>query len=302
MSTTLHILLAANDKYAMPMSVAAHSAASRVPHDYTVEINIIDDEISETNAERALRVLRNAHPHGIVSWRKLDLAQFSNVNARQYSKASLIRLLAPNLFGEGVDRVLYLDSDLVVEADISVLWDIDLGDKAVWAVQNGDNSDFSALIDRLQLGGTAAADGRYFNSGVLLINLGEWRRQQITERTIDFLLTHNEKLSFPDQDALNAIINGNWGRLPPRWNKQIIRLGQPESAPMSEPGILHYSSYKPWDPKYAWPGSAVFHSAYIRSGWEPGIAGRSTALRLSVAQFIAKNAGRIARGLNLNQN
>ena len=77
------------------------------------------------------------------------------------------------------------------------------------------------------------------------MNLREWRRQSITDRTIELLQIHHEKLSFPDQDALNLVARGHWGRLPSRWNKQVIRLGQPESAPANEPGILHYSSFKP---------------------------------------------------------
>lgn len=292
------LLLGANDAYAMPMTVAAYSALSRIDPSREVELHVQDDGISDVNRARAERILTRAHPRAILSWRKAQLADFMDVNVGQYSMASIIRLMMPYLFGPEVGRVLYIDSDLIVEDDVSPLFDMDLGDHPIWAVQNGAPDDFNNIIRQKFPDTEAPDDAIYFNSGVLLVNLPQWRARKVTERTLDFLRQHSDKLSFPDQDALNAVTAGRWGRLPARWNKQIIRLGQPECAPLSERGILHYTSYKPWTPSYSWPGNGRFHREYIRSGWTTGPSAWLSVGRLLVSQFYSRNRVRLMRRLN----
>ena len=138
----------------------------------------------------------------------------------------------------------------------------------VWAVINGEVEQFENNIASRFAEVTGSEDARYFNSGVLLINLREWQHQKISEKALDFLRAHSEELSFPDQDALNAVIAGNWGALSPRWNKQVIRIGQPESASVLDRGITHYTSHKPWNRDYTWRCSEIFFHAYMRSSWD----------------------------------
>jgi lipopolysaccharide biosynthesis glycosyltransferase len=254
----------------MPLAVAAHSALHYLDHTIPVDVHIVDGGIHPQNRGRIESCLRAAHPRAHVHWRSPDFAEFSGVNVRHYSLASMSRLLMPSLFPESVERVLYLDSDIVVESDIASMWSIPLGQQAVWAVQDADDDEFEKNISRKFPELDAPPGARYFNSGVLLVNLPRWREQCVTERVIRFLKEHSERLSYPDQDALNAVLLGEWGRLPPRWNKQIIRIGQPESASMDDPGILHYSTFKPWKQDYTWKAKLPFHKAFLRSRWETG--------------------------------
>jgi lipopolysaccharide biosynthesis glycosyltransferase len=286
---TIRLLLGANDRYAMPMTVAAHSALVHIDPSHDVELYIVDDNISYGNRKTAELVLKRAHPRARLIWREADLEFASQINFGHYSAASLIRIMLPSIFNFDVTRVLYLDSDLIVNDDISSLWKIDLKDKAIWAVQNGSDDEFHNLITRKfpMIGDILGA--RYFNSGVLLVNLPEWRKQMITERTLDFLGKHSRDLSFPDQDALNAVVLNDWGRLPARWNKQVIRLGEPDLESISTPGILHFTSYKPWSPDYTWRGNMHFHLAYLRSGWEPRHLALLSVLRLGSRQLIARS-------------
>lgn len=295
----VRLLLGANDAYAMPLTVAAHSALRHLSRDREVQVCIMADHITPANRSRICAALERAHPRVSILWKDAELAEFDGLEVGHYSLASVARLLAPQVFGPEVGRVLYLDSDLTVEADVAPLWDLDLGDTAIWAVQNGDAGEFMACVGSKFPEVAAPPDAVYFNSGVLLINLPAWRSQQVSERTFAFMRRHGGALSFPDQDALNAVAAGDWGRLPPRWNKQVIRLGQPEAAPRADPGIIHYSAFKPWSPDYTWPCGMVFHRAYLHSGWD----GRVTALRrfagLAGGQFLRRNLARVGRRLGL---
>lgn len=296
---TLHVLMCANDGYAMPLTVAAHSLMHHADPQARVELHVVTDGFSADNAARAERVLQAAHPGGRIVWHLRDETAFGGINLGRYSVAALFRLLLPELFPPEVDRVLYLDCDVVVERDVSELWDIDLGDRAIWAVQNGTDDDFVNYVHRKFPWIEAGPEARYFNSGVIMVNMAEWRRQQVSDRTLDFLQRHSDRLGFPDQDALNAVLAGHWGRLHPRWNKQILRMGQPEAARPDDPGILHYTTRKPWTPEYTQRAKWAWHRAFLRSGWEEGAAGWLRTARRFGAQTWHHNLrrvrGRVAR-------
>jgi lipopolysaccharide biosynthesis glycosyltransferase len=294
----IRLLFAANEAYAMPMTVAAHSALYHLDKTRHSEVNIFSDGISTESRARVHRSLSKAHPTAEVRWHYPKKENFIGINVRRYSQASLCRLLAPNLFDVDVERVLYLDSDLVVETDISPLWDMSLGSYPLWAVQNGPDEDFENLIAAKFPSILSSHSDRYFNSGVLLINLSEWRLQQISEKCLDFLHQNSELLSFPDQDALNAVAHGNWGRLSMHWNKQVIQLNQPESAPFHQLGILHFTSNKPWHRSYTWPGYMRFHRAYLRSGWQPGTLAFAKVAKLATYQFLNRGIMRTRRKLH----
>ncbi len=103
----------------------------------------------------------------------------------------------------------------------------------------------------------------YMNSGVLLINLDEWRRCELAGKWSDFLAGH--KLKFPDQDSLNRHVSGNFVRLDARWNAQapcakrraavLPKLVGEKHADWAairdlwfrDPWIIHYAgANKPW--------------------------------------------------------
>ncbi len=172
----------------------------------------------------------------------------------------------------------------------------------VWAVINGEVEQFENNIASRFAEVTGSEDARYFNSGVLLINLREWQHQKISEKALDFLRAHSEELSFPDQDALNAVIAGNWGALSPRWNKQVIRIGQPESASVLDRGITHYTSHKPWNRDYTWRCSEIFFHAYMRSSWDSVPKALVWSAARYAEQVMRRNAARIARRLRRRRN
>lgn len=290
---TLHVMLCANDAYAMPLTVAAHSLLFHASRDVAFELHVVSDGIRTENKARVEHSLVSAHPHARVVWQEIDTAQFAGINFRHYSIVSLFRLLLPDLFPPEVDRVLYIDCDIVVECDISELWGIDLGDKAVWAVQNGTDDDLENYVLKNFPEITAPEDGRYFNTGVMLVNMAEWRGQDVSARTRDFLQRHSHRLIFPDQDALNAVLAGYWGHLHPRWNKQILRIGQPEAAAIGDRGILHYTSRKPWTREYMQRAKWTWHRAYLRSGWDPNMSGYLTTARLFGGQLWRHNSRRV---------
>ena len=97
-----------------------------------------------------------------------------------------------------------------------------------------------------------AAGTPYFNAGVLLMNLAQWRADGLAERITEFLTRSAAVIRFADQDGMNALMNGRWIRLPAQYNLQAAHyeagaLTAEIEAAKRAPLITHYSGAdKPW--------------------------------------------------------
>lgn len=164
------------------------------------------------------------------------------------SIAVYYRLLAPRILPRDMQKVLYLDSDIIVRGPLRPLWDIDMTGHALAAVVDHDQE--AGMV----LGLPAGAP--YFNSGVLLINLQFWRQNDVAERAISFVRNNPQKVRYWDQDGLNATLFGRWIVLPSIWNWQESCV---PSGCGEEPIIAHFiSSAKPWQ----WYGEHAFKHEY----------------------------------------
>jgi lipopolysaccharide biosynthesis glycosyltransferase len=142
---------------------------------------------------------------------------------RYFNSVIYFRLLLPEILPVSLHKVLYLDCDLIVRKPIDALWNIDLNDHLLAAVEDNVISK-----QKEQLG--LPQSFKYFNSGVLLINLDKWRRQSFHIKVVEFIKNNPNKLTFPDQDGLNVVADGNWINLPTTWNVQhayFFRPGYP---------------------------------------------------------------------------
>lgn len=164
------------------------------------------------------------------------------------------RIFLPRLLPD-VDKLLYLDVDIIAVDSLAPLWDTQLGDHYLGAITNVFQEDHR---DRpAQLG---IADPReYFNSGVLLMNLELMRRDACTQALIDYARSHYDLLAWPEQDALNVVLGARRLHLHPRWNAMNSVLNFPASAEVfgaeaveearRNPALRHFegpAANKPW--------------------------------------------------------
>jgi|WetSurMetagenome_2_1015567.scaffolds.fasta_scaffold243676_2 lipopolysaccharide biosynthesis glycosyltransferase len=166
-----------------------------------------------------------------------------------YPKGIYYRLLIPSLIDE--KKVLYLDSDIIVNGSIREMYNQEFGDAFVCAIEDPG-------FDRhrqLRMDSTS----RYFNSGIMLINLAQWKETGLQKKVIDFIENNPESIWFPDQCGLNSVINGRWKTMPLKFNQQssIFSAGFDEKfdcfsreelqEARTNPVIIHYTSgSKPW--------------------------------------------------------
>lgn len=131
---------------------------------------------------------------------------------QHFNRAMWYRVHLPELIPD-VDRVLYLDADLIVLDSLGPLWDTDLADNYLAAVTN-----VFGPWDMHYPATLGVSASSYFNTGVLLMNLEAMRRDDCTTALRDYALEHGETLWFCDQDAMNVLLGGRRLPLHPRWN------------------------------------------------------------------------------------
>ena len=160
----------------------------------------------------------------------------------------------PELLPE-LDRVLYLDGDVIALDSLGPLWETDLSGHYLGAVTNVLQRNHFHRLDDLGLAGPEV----YFNAGVMLLNLGELRRERAMEGVIDWARANPEKIKWPPQDALNVVLGSRRLRLHPRWNCMNSVVSFPWSADLfgaeaveearRNPAIRHFEGpgpNKPW--------------------------------------------------------
>ena len=123
---------------------------------------------------------------------------------KRISMATYYRCMFSAILPDDVEKVLYLDCDIVVLGDISEFWNTDLTNYAVGCVED-------IGYDDMERYDTLKYDSKYsyFNAGVLLINLKYWRDHKVDEQCVQYFLAYPERIRYNDQDLLNALLHKN---------------------------------------------------------------------------------------------
>jgi lipopolysaccharide biosynthesis glycosyltransferase len=155
------------------------------------------------------------------------------------------RLLLDRLLPADVDRVLYLDCDIMVRRPIEELFDLDMQGFPIAAVADPYHDGIKLGRDIRTKESPFDSAAPYFNSGVLLVDRAAFAAADLPGKVKEFALTGVlEKLYF-DQDILNLVFAENWLELPWRFNLMLPRKPHESLGPV----ILHYTGFRrPWLP------------------------------------------------------
>lgn len=167
---------------------------------------------------------------------------FTELKATErFSHAIYYRLLAPVVLDKIAEKVLYLDADIVCLNDISGLQRIDMSASTVAVV-----SDHEQFVKTVKIPELNLQFGQYFNSGFLLIDVNKWNDENITQLVFALLRERMPPFKFPDQDALNVILDGKALFLNRRWNVLYSMDQMSHDIPV-DTVFLHYTGdVKPW--------------------------------------------------------
>lgn len=237
------IFFAIDDGYTKFLAVAIQSLIENASKDYKYLIKVLHTNVQKEHMEQ-IKKYENQN----VSIEFVDLRYYiEKVKDKLYTRdyytnTTYFRLFLPELYPQ-YDKVLYLDSDIIVLGDISELYNTDMGTNLVAAAPDDIIQTTKVFQDYAELVVGVAKYQHYFNAGVLLMNLDELRKFKFQEKFLYLL----EKVKFSvaqDQDYLNRLCKGRVKLISHDWN--VMPYVNEETKP-EDIKIVHYNfAYKPW--------------------------------------------------------
>lgn len=299
-STEPVILCAADDNYVKPLTVMLHSAARSLKPGNTINAIVLDGGISDENLAAIKESLVDLPIQTFTIKPGLQDVD-SLMTSHHITHTAYLRLLAGRLLPDSVDKVIYLDSDVLVRGDLTELWEYELGNNYALAVPDiacpyvdaryadcnfKKSSPYFAAISPIanwkELG--LDPDALYFNSGVMVLNVRRMREERI-ERKLLRCLSENARFVWCwDQYALNVVFADAWRPLPLRWNQgaHVFEFPNQNHSPFNIdefvetkdfPSIIHFTTeWKPWDFGNKHPLKHLYFEELDRTvwrGWRP---------------------------------
>lgn len=222
----------------------------------SITFHIISDESLETKDKEDLKSVISKFSDKHILFYNIDGASFNNMPAlgviTTITKATYYRFELTTILSESINKVLYLDGDIIVRHSLEPLWNTDIDNYAVAAVPDYNE----AVIEKenyLQINPLCG----YFNAGVMLINLKYWRDHHLREQFYEYTKDNFDRIVYRDQDVLNYVLNekklmldikfnlgGGWLYVIPGYD--TYKYAKQLEEARKDPVIVHYTTSKPW--------------------------------------------------------
>ncbi len=257
------IALASDERYFPGLYCAVASALSHLYPAREVDVKVLDGGLSQTSRDTFSKLIDRVH--GVAR------LEFVTVNPSAFGQATLgpggshmtyCRILLPRLLN--VERLIYLDCDVLVFRDLAQLFDLELAPGKVLAAARDSETlsladDSPSIADAINL----PREGAYFNCGVMVMNLDELRKQDFFERAVEFL-NRKSAYRFWDQSAINFLLYGQIDELPEHWNRASWRFDAQQNNDLD--CVLHYTTSAPWLGGTRGPAQVLFQRLAVDAG------------------------------------
>ena len=192
-----------------------------------------------------------------ITWIDIPRSWLDTIPESKWPVENFARLYAIEHLPQDIERVLYLDTDILVRDDLSDLWATDLNGATIGAIRDPVGLWMGKVqwnFEELGLDGNLM----YVNSGVLLIDVDAWRTRSAFTRCMTYIETWSSRMEWADQEAINATLCHEWIELAPRWNwipqgyemdeaLKACAFGRAElHEARTNPAIVHFAGTKPW--------------------------------------------------------
>ncbi len=245
------------------LHVTLYSAMKHLDKNTKARIYLILKDYGEkeiANLNKTLSAFEGRYELVVFDVEEFDLGKGRGLHGNMMAYTTL---LFPTIVPS--ERLLYLDSDLLVLADLTPLYHYNMGQYSVAAV--GNTLKYVAIPQERDflIGLGISGDSRYFNTGVVLYDVNLWNNEDYTQKCFDFSYAYPKDLYTADQTVFNAVMNSRVCSLLPQYNCLCPATADLIDANVSDT-IYHFvGSPKPWDfmGEVLHRNHTVFHS-YLR--------------------------------------
>lgn len=237
------IFFAIDDGYTPFLAVALQSLIDNANKEYKYLIKVLHTNVQKEHMEQIKKFeSENVNIEFVDLSYYIEKVKDKLYTRDYYTNTTYFRLFLPELYPQ-YDKVLYLDSDIIIVGDISELYNTDMGTNLVAAAPDDIIQYNKVFQDYAELVVGVSDYRNYFNAGVLLMNLDELRKFNFQEKFLYLL----EKVKFSvaqDQDYLNRLCKGRVTLVDHAWD--VMPYVNNETKP-EDIKLIHYNfAYKPW--------------------------------------------------------
>lgn len=182
--------------------------------------------------------------------RNIQLNDIQFNGKKMYSIATYYRMFLPSLLPVDIDRILYLDCDIIVLQNVSELYGLNMEGYGVAAVKDATPFD---SYHRFKMG--LGLQHSAFCAGMMMINLDYWRKNECQKKLLKYANRQWKAVYMQDQDALNYVFKDSWFQLPYKWGRTPLAVAPIDKSQRwfdileyaNQPSIIHYAAHvKPW--------------------------------------------------------
>jgi lipopolysaccharide biosynthesis glycosyltransferase len=247
MGETINIAFVFDDKFSDLFRVAIYSIAKNTKSNLAV--HIVDCGICEENKgliRKFMSEFKNISSMEFKVPKRIEILENLSIEP-PYNSTVFYRLEIPKIFST-LERVIYLDCDIVVVGDIVELWKEDLRGRPFGAIEEVGNFIDPDCVWRKRMTLGLPMGSRYYNTGVLFFDCGQYQKSKIFERVVEFVKSTRISLTYPEQDAMNVCLrNDEHLALPPKYNFMPFHtLSKRSLRVIKTPVVIHYAAVKVW--------------------------------------------------------
>lgn len=236
------VFFSVDDNYVPLLNVAIYSLKKNASKNYIYNVHILNTGLTLSNIE-LLKGMQSKNTNILFNniSNKIEAYESRLFTRDYYSRSTYYRFFIADFFPQ-YNKALYLDSDIIIKEDISKLYNTELGTNLVGAINDDiitNEEAFSEYTERA----LGISRYNYFNAGILVMNLYEFRQQKVLNKFFDLLNKYTFTVA-QDQDYLNVICKNKVTLVSEFWNKTPMPNNNCDKHKVS---IIHFKIvYRPW--------------------------------------------------------
>lgn len=301
----IHVVFQSDDKFSVLAGTAIISICENNKEE-KINFYILDNGITKENKMK-LRLIADKYSCKLNFVPiQFYLNKIKRLGLKPYKGVYSIymKVFLGDCFDENISRLLYLDCDIVVDGKIRTLWNTDLGNCSMGMA-------IDCMNTKLKTGYGMDKSSKYFNTGVILYDLANWRNNKAKNKFVEFVKMNHKSYLYADQDWINLCLKDEIFTLPMQYNylsiysafkfkdvRYVYGLGTYDFYTLDEfekakkhPVIIHFTSVflgRPWyrDSLCRETGTFDKYLYHINNPWNKYVKGRPRKTMLGMLQRI----------------
>ena len=233
----MNILYTLNDKFAPQVGAGITSVCENNKDSKEINFYLITLNLKKSNVEKMKKLVKK-YNRNIFFYELDDIEKYFSFkfDTLGWNKIIVARLLVDKILPKNIDKILYLDGDTIVRGNLEELYNTDMKSKII-------GMSIEPTINKKRIISLELNNKPYCNSGVLLINLKKWKKENVGEKIINYYKEKKGLLFAADQDAINAVLKDDIYIISPRYNFYNIFYQYPYKFFVRIMKPIDYSSY-----------------------------------------------------------